>query len=269
MNFSVSNIAWALEDSNQVLNLLQQKGISLIEVAPTIYFPNTDVVEAIDVKKVIDFWSTGGIQISSLQSLFFNKPHLQLFSDDATQKEMRKHLKQIGKIGEWFGAKPLVFGSPKNRLKGALTTSQALSRASNFFEELKLDWDFPNVFVAIEANPPEYGSDFLTNSVESKLFVERLNSPIVKWHLDYGCSELEGPSALECLRLFNDSPSHVHLSEQNLGPLKLSSEKNYVAFLKELKDLNYSGVVTLEVQNLGLDSLSQSLDIYSEVISQV
>jgi hypothetical protein len=48
-------------------------------------------------------------------------------------------------------------------------------------------------------------------------------------------------------------PSHIHISEKNLGPLIKKNLKNYIDFLIALQDCKYNGVVTFEMlphQNL-------------------
>jgi sugar phosphate isomerase/epimerase len=265
MKVSVSNIAWSLEDDEIAAELLNSKNISFIEIAPTIYFPEILAASKEDVMNVRNFWEKRGIRISSLQSLLFNKPELQLFGDDEIQEKLRRHLLKIGQIGEWLGAQPLVFGSPKNRLKGDISARDAKACANNFFRKLFEEWDFSSTFLAIEANPHDYGADFLTNSIESKIFVEELSSQKMKWHLDFGCSEMEGPSAVNCLKVLNDNPAHVHLSERNLAPLKEESKVFYQQFIDQLSVQNYSGFITLEMRNAGINSLETSINMLTEM----
>jgi sugar phosphate isomerase/epimerase len=269
MSFGVSNIAWKIEDLPKVVELLHSHKISNIEIAPTTYFTNLAKVKEIEVKAVRDFWKAEGITITSLQSLLFNKPDLQLFGSDTSQDGLLKHLQIVGQIGEWFGAKVLVFGSPKNRLKNDLSMTSALHQGTKFFEKLFSQWDSSSPYLVIEANPRKYGADFLTNGLDAFEFVKNLHSDKMKWHLDFACCKIEGPPAVECLRITKTTPAHVHLSEVDLGPLERSSMSQYSEFLAELKLMSYAGVVTLEMKDHGLNSLGESIGIFSELIESL
>ena len=73
-----------------------------------------------DIAEYRRSWEDRGLQIVSLQSLLFGRSDLQLFGDDGVRAALADYLRRVIDFGAPLGAHALVFGSPKNRLRGAL-----------------------------------------------------------------------------------------------------------------------------------------------------
>src|SRR5262249_40426902 len=110
-------------------------------------------------------WADRGLEISSLQALLFGRPDLELFG--ATRRQLAEYLYRVIEFGAGLGASALVFGSPKNRLRRSLSSADAVASAAEFFREIGSVAAQQGVVVAIEANPPEYGGDFVTRTSEA------------------------------------------------------------------------------------------------------
>src|SRR5438552_1722928 len=97
---------------------------------------------------------------------------------------MLEYLSKISWLGGQLGAGPLVFGSPKNRIRGDLTFDEALKIAVPFFRSAAGNAQKNGTILCLEPNPPEYGCDFVTNTREALSVVEQVAHPGFRLHLD-------------------------------------------------------------------------------------
>jgi len=114
-----------------------------------------------------------------------------------------------------------------------------------------------------------YGCDFIVNNSEAIEFVNSVNSPNLRWHLDYGCSLLAGENPTLLLMNSKKLPSHIHMSEKNLGPFIKKNLKNYIDFLIALHICKYNGVVTFEMlPHQNLNSFVENIKLIDLMISE-
>jgi sugar phosphate isomerase/epimerase len=266
MRFSVSNIAWSPDRDPEVASILRNSVITGIEIAPSRYFADVGSAPESQFVDLGTYWLNLGFPVTSLQSLLYNRPDLQLFESEDSRVELKSFLLELGKKAALLGAGPLVFGAPKNRNRGHLTNSEATSIAKEFFKSLSEEWPQNSSFLVLEANPEIYGCNFITKSSEAFEFVKTIGSEKLKWHLDLACTELGNESSQELIINSEILPSHIHLSEANLAPLVDSKTPVYRDFLLALKSRGYDGVVTLEMRETdNMDDLKHSIEILNGV----
>lgn len=133
MNLSISNIAWNVEEDNEIKTLLKRLGINGIEIAPTKIWENPLACTSIEIEKYKTYWQSNGIELVAMQSLLFGQNHLKLFSNSESRLEMIEYLTGIISLAGQLGIRSLVFGSPKNRLVGSLTKKEQFEIAIPFF----------------------------------------------------------------------------------------------------------------------------------------
>lgn len=243
MNLSVSNIAWSVDEDLAAYSILRTHQVSHIEVAPTRIRPNWPDITSKAVRDYRDQLETEGFVVSSLQAILFGRPELQLFGDQAA---FRSHLERCAGIAAELGAAAVVFGAPKNRLKGALPTEEALSKAADFFTSVAPAFESSHARLCIEPNPAEYGGDFLTGVAEAAALVSAVNHPSVRLHLDTACLSLSGSDA-HAVRKYAALTSHFHASEPFLAPLSRPS-LDHRSFAEELRSSGYDKFVCLEMR---------------------
>jgi len=117
---AVSNLAWEPDQDDKIAKLLRSEHVTGIEIAPTKWRPRPLEATAADVAAYRRAWDDRGLTIVSLQSLLFGRPDLQLFGDDTVRRAMLDYLRGMVDLAVALGAGVLVFGSPKNRLRGEL-----------------------------------------------------------------------------------------------------------------------------------------------------
>lgn len=246
MKFAVSNIGWSEENDSTVLPLLKEAGVDGIEVAPGRLFANPVSVTVERAKVVAACFTDVGLPIVSMQALLFGRPDLRLFGNANEQNEFRTYLIAIIKLAGALGCGPLVFGSPKNRLKNLLDFDEASIRMSHFLREIGAAANISNTVFCLEANSTKYGCDFMTRLEQAAHVAALTKHPRIGIVADTGnmIMEDELPSAVIAVK---QHMAHFHVSAPNLGPVE-----PHIDYIKQtinhLSDVNYDGILTLEMR---------------------
>lgn len=248
MKLAISNIAWNVEQDEQVRDLLYKKGIRGIEVAPTKIWQFPDRVsyeEAIIYKK---FWDSKEIQIVGAQSLLYNKGELAIF-DPNKEKETIEYLEKMIRLVSWLGGRVLVFGSPKNRRISGYDIRTVYHRSQSIFKELaEFSYELGCVF-CIEPNPPEYGCDFVTNMSQALELVSRIDHPGFRLHLDTSSIFINEEIIEDVMEIYLPFLEHVHISEPFLEKVGDKSDlSKHNAIYRSLRKINYIGWVSIEMK---------------------
>ena len=266
MKYSVSNIAWLPSEDKEVAKHLKNSFISGIEIAPSRYFSNVENASNQDFDALRNYWIKFGFPITSLQSLLFQRPDLQLFGNNLTRQKLANYILNLGMKAAILGAGPMVFGSPKNRDIGNIKLEYAKILACEFFQDLGSKWTDNTSYLVFEANPEIYECNFITRTSEAIKLVESVNSEKFRWHLDLACTEAGNESSVELLLATPTLPSHIHISERNLSPLNISNSELYKNVIETLLIRNYQGVITLEMRRTGsMRDLLDSIKILGDV----
>lgn len=259
MNLAVSNLAWPVERDAEVAAVLRPLGVRGIEVAPTKIWPNPLDVTPDDVAAYRRFWAGHGFEIIAAQSLLFGRPDLTLFESEEARADTHEYLARIIQVCAALGAGPLVFGSPKNRRLGPLTHDEAFRTAVEFFDDLADIAQAEDTCLVLEANPPQYGADFVTTAGEAIDLVSAVNHPHFRLHLDTACMTLAGDDPDEAFRAF-PLLFHFHASAPNLEPPSPADGVDHAAFAKRLRQCGYARWVSLEMRQASPFDLDRFAD---------
>lgn len=219
MRLAISNIAWEPADDAAIAFLLNRAGVDAIDVAHSKYFPDPVVATDQDIERVKAWWSAQGIDITGMQALLFGTSGLNVFGPPDVQDTMLRHLDAVCRIGAGLGATRLVFGSPKNRDRSALTDERTTDVALDFFGRLGNIARARGVLICLEPNPVAYGANFMTNSTQTAQVVRLLDHPAIRMQFDTGALAMNGEDPDSVLADCASLIGHVHASEPNLLPL--------------------------------------------------
>ena len=259
MKLAISNIAWDAAHDHRVAAQMRKRGFSGVEIAPTKYWRQPLAATAAQVESVRSFWRDQGLPIVALQSLLFGSAGLAIFSDAAAQRAMADYLAGIIRLGAQLGAGVLVFGSPKNRLRGGLTPEAADEMAIPFFRELGTIAANEGLCLCIEPNPSAYGCDWITTSDEGLRLVRAVDSPGFGLHLDAAGMTLSGENFSPAIAAATGAIRHFHASAPNLAPVGVDEVVDHAAAAPALRAQNYSGFVSIEMRDAGLPAISAAL----------
>jgi sugar phosphate isomerase/epimerase len=248
MKLAVSNIAWPKEQDAAVADVLKAHGVTGIEVAPTKVWPQPlDATDA-DIDDYRRSWNDRGFEVVAAQALLFGRPDLTLFDSAEVRAKTLDYLRGVVKGCARMGAKALVFGSPKNRRLGNGSPHQARKAAIAFFADLAAAAEEHGTCVVLEANPPQYGADFVTKAAEAIDFVAAVNRPGFRLHLDTACMYLARDPIKPTLETGFPLLRHFHVSDPDLEPPGTAGTIDHRIYAAELTARGYEHWVSLEMK---------------------
>jgi len=246
MRLAVSSIAWPAEADAEAAAVLVAHGVSGVEIPPARVCERPWDPPTGGVAACRRFWEDRGLPIVAMQALLFGHGDLVLFGDAAIRRRLAAHLAAIIDLAAGLGAERLVFGSPKNRLRGGLGAAQAEAVAIPFFRDLGRRAADRGVWLVIEPNPPAYGCDFLVTSRQVIEFVDRVAQDGLGVHLDAGAMTLCGESPREIVAAAGPRWRHVHASEPGLAAVGTGGV-DHAAVAAALRGAGYGGFVSVEM----------------------
>lgn len=248
MKLAISNIAWPLEDTPAVADVMAEFGITGVEIAPTIRWPHPLEAGDEEIKAYRRTWNDRGIEIVAMQALLYGRPDLTLFESREQRRETLAYLRRIMRLGSLLGAGPLVFGSPKNRRVGQQPPAEIEAMAVSFFRaagEAALE---EGVVLCIEPNPVDYGCDFITTAEQGRALVETVGSAGFGLHLDAAGMTLSRDALIPTLERCADRLCHFHISEPFLGPIG-EGAVDHDTLAATLRRLGYSHWTSVEMRH--------------------
>jgi D-psicose/D-tagatose/L-ribulose 3-epimerase len=240
---SVSNIGF---DNYKILDCAQKfrdMGIRGIEIAPTKIWGVIENSKFQKMRTLKRQLNDLGVEVSGIQSLFFGLPDLQIL-DRSFWPKIRRHMLLMFEVSQLLGSEILVFGSPKNRIRGELIQLVADQIATEFFQSLLIDLDSYDLRIALEPNAAEYGADYLTTYSEVVRLEQMIGSDRIGVQIDTGCLELAQINCVEAV--YSRDPIHVHISAPKLvSPvtIRLNFEEINVALAR----IKFDGWTVLEM----------------------
>jgi sugar phosphate isomerase/epimerase len=271
MRLCVSQIAWHGEEDGEAHALLAARGIALVEAAPTrIFAHGLDAVGVEQFRELRERVEAVGLTFHAMQALLFSRAvvpgerarteGLEIFGLEEARRETMRYLMKVIDGAAVLGVKVLVFGSPRHRRRGELTYVQAEAVAAPFFRELGDYAVERGCVIGMEANPPEYGCDWLRGMDEVVEFVARVGSAGCAVHWDCGAVQLRGEDAESLLRRVAPLLCHYHVSAPNL---REPEEDGYPhrGSAEVLRSAGYGGAISLEMARSprGLEGLSEAV----------
>lgn len=246
-SLAISQIAWPPEVEFDMLLVLRSSELNFVEVAPMRTFGNPLIGEENAIRQKSEWYRELGFSIGSFQALLFGAEGVALFEDAESRLRMKKWLISVGRVAGLCGAGPLVFGSPKNRLKGSLSDAQAMEIAVPFFREVGDACAEVDCCMVMEANPEAYGADFCTRLDQAAELVEAVNSPGFRLHVDAGGLALSGEDFVPVVRQAAHLIAHVHASQPHLADW---SEPHAVhhTLAAVLREFEYDRTVAIEMR---------------------
>jgi sugar phosphate isomerase/epimerase len=246
MKLAVSNIGWSADADATIAGRLAEAGAEAIEVAPGRIFEDLARARGADAARAADLWAECGLPVVSMQALLFGQPDLRLFGDLADRRVLLAHLRHVMTLAGELGCGPLVFGSPRNRLKGDRSFAQARDAAVGIFRDIGDIAAGTGTVFCLEANARAYGCDFMTVLDEAIEVVAAVDHPAVRLVVDTGNMALEGeaPGVAAAAVPF---AAHFHMSAPQLAPI--AAHAAFIgAVLSELRRGGYDGVATVEMR---------------------
>lgn len=257
MKLSISNIAWDRIYDDQMYNCLQESGFAGLEIAPSRIFPNGPY----DDLERIHIWSeklreTYGLSVSSMQSVWYGRRE-RLFGSREERNLLVSYTKKAVMSAQAAGCSHIVFGCPRNRMT---YYEGDWDKGAAFFRELGEYAAEHHVIIGMEANPPIYGTNYITGTESAFELVNQVNSAGFQLTLDTG-TILWNNESLQMISGRTDKIHHVHISEPYLKIIRNRKMHRELRLVLEKDD--YSGFISVEMAKQ--DSLQQIRNVLAYV----
>jgi sugar phosphate isomerase/epimerase len=253
MKLAISNLAWEKKDNHKLIKYLKTQNISFLEYSPYKLFLFHKTFQ-----EIIKFYKKKKIKLYSMQSVFFNEKNYFIFGNNFERELFFNKLKNKINLASRLGTKIIVFGSPITRKVFNLTKSQQYRIAYNLFKKIATLCKKKKIIFCFEANPKIYGCEFINTTKEAFKFVKIINNEYFKINLDLGTIIYNKENYNEFIRKNVKYIGHVQLSVPGLSSLKKYYYKIY-KFLKTLKILKYSEVISIEMLNLNFNLIKKDI----------
>ncbi len=247
MNLSFSHIAWDPAKEMDFLDHLRKENVVFVEVAPRRAFGDPLVATQSEVEDKVSAYAARQITVRSFQALLFGADDVELFGHAEQRERLKTQLIAVGRVAGWAGVGPMVFGSPKNRLKRELTHRQAMESAAHFFREVGDACAEAGSCLVMEANPEAYGADFCTHLADAAELVAMVDSPGFGLHVDAGGLSLGQENFEPVIHQAAHLIRHVHASQPMLVDFA-EVDAVHARLALALKEVGYQELVAIEMR---------------------
>lgn len=257
---AVSNIAWSYRNRLDAYAILHEHGFGGLEIAPGLLFAeeaNPFTPSAAGVSARLAELDRAGLRLVSMQSLLFGVDGAEVFGPPAAVERLNDGLTQAILLAGRLGIPNLVFGSPRQRIvPPGVGLDDQIERMRAVLRPLGDLAAANGTVLAMEPNPAEYGTNFMTDFPSTLDMVQAVAHPAVTLNFDLGALHMTG--ALDKIDAYvaASAPhlSHVHLSAPFLGPAPASVEEA-ASVLESLAGIGYAGAVSIEMKAVADDEL--------------
>ena len=136
---------------------------------------------------------TAGFGSCRSSRCYLGVPICNCSATDGVRAALADYLRRVIDFGAALGARALVFGSPKNRVCAARSTCATRTRSPRrSFASSASTRRLGRVAFCIEANPPEYGCDFVTTTAEAVDLCAMVDHPGIRVNADLGGMTMAG-----------------------------------------------------------------------------
>ena len=261
---AISNLAWSPQEDTDALTYVANSGISSLEISPFRTTADLTVISPAFAKTYARQISLYKLQIIALQALLFRFPNLLIFQDKENREQTFAHLCHVIEFAHAVGAKSLIFGSPKNKIRGKMKYAEAFAIAVDFFGRIAAVAAKNSVTFCIEPTPSVYGTDFLRDTKESIALISAVDNEALKLNVDLGALQLNKEDLQEILPNNLPHVGYIHISEPYLKPI----HRDY-AFHEGAAQIiltsGYSGTVSIEMLPQPLQDIKKTLSFVTAV----
>jgi D-psicose/D-tagatose/L-ribulose 3-epimerase len=257
MRLSVSNLAFSNGFDESFYEALANHDYKFVDIAPTKLWPNWEYTDpgASHIRAMLNNYE---IQAAGMQSIFYGKEELNIFSQGARWEACNDHLSRVAKIAEKLGVRAVVFGSPKSRDPGNLVANQARDIAASKLTEIANLFRDHGATLCLEPISKSLGGRFLTTTLETANFVRLVDHDGLKLNLDTAALHTENCDLYQAIDCHSDIIGHAHASEPSLSNFS-NPKVDHVAAGRAFADIGYKHTIAIEMLAVAEDEYTNLL----------
>jgi sugar phosphate isomerase/epimerase len=247
MKYAICNETFEGWDHARVCGRVAEMGYTGLEMAPfTLAQRITDVTAArrAELRRTAE---TAGVRIIGLHWLLAKTEGFHLTSaDQAVRARTGDYLAELARAAADLGGDILVLGSPLQRnVPDGTTRDQAEGFAADTLSRCLAALEQGKVYLCLEPLTPAE-TNFMNTAADGVSLIRRLGHPFVKLHLDVKAMSAEAAPTPDVIRANREHMFHFHANDPNRrGPG--FGDTDFKPIFKALKDVNYTGWVSVEV----------------------
>lgn len=246
MKLAVSNIAWEPAEMPAHLALLKRLGCDGVELAPSAIWAEPIDASAAERAALRRSIAAEGLELVGFHALFYTRPDLQLFADEASRRAWVGYLNALSALCGELGGKVLIVGSPKNRVRHGRGEEDCLAWAADAFRDAAVAAAASRVTVCIEPLPAKE-TEFIVSSDEGAALVARVGHPGFGLHLDAKAMFEQGEDIPAAIARHGRSARHFHVGDPGLAPPH-STGFDHEPVGRALRESGYDGYVSIEMR---------------------
>lgn len=247
MRYAICNETFEGWEHARICKTAAELGYTGLEIAPFTLAPRITDVTAAQRAKLRAEAEAAGLRIIGLHWLLAKTEGLQLTSSDASiRQRTAEYLVELARACRDMGGDLMVFGSPmQRRIPTGATRQQAVDYAVDCFQRAKSGIADTGVRLCLEPLAPTE-ADFIQTAAEGCEILDRINHPAFVLHLDVKAMSSEAIPIPELIHTHAARLGHFHANDANRrGPG--FGAVDFVPIFRALKDVKYSGWVSVEV----------------------
>jgi sugar phosphate isomerase/epimerase len=247
LNYAICNETFEGWDHARVCARAAELGYTGLELAPFTLAPRITDVSAPRRAELRKQAEAAGVKIIGLHWLLAKTEGFHLTSADAaTRRRTGEYLAELARAAADMGGDILVLGSPAQRnLPADMTPEQGQANALDTLRHCLPVLERTGVYLCLEPLTPAE-TNFMTRAAHAVALAQELAHPFVKLHLDVKAMSAEAAPAPDVIRANRQFLHHFHANDANRrGPGFGSTD--FKPIFRALKDVNYSGWVSVEV----------------------
>ena len=253
MKLSISNIAWKKEENTKISSLLKDFNIKYIDIAPLLVVDTLEKYTQKEIKNCFDCFYRNNIKALGMQSIFYEIKDIKIFLNNNSVLFLN-YFKKVVKFAKLMKIQRIVFGCPSQRHIFPETKNRDVFL---FFKEITKICKKNKIYLCLEPNAKEYGSNFINTTRDAFEYVKRLDSKYAKINLDTSSAILNNNNPSLMFHTFKSHIGHIHLSKPMLKPIDS----------KFMDHKDFSGILKKEKYNLGIsiEMLTEKYNVESEI----
>jgi len=247
MRFGICNETWQGWEFARTCGEIAAAGYEGVEIAPFTLNDDPRKLSEADAAATGKVAQAAGLEVIGLHWLLVKPPGMHLTTSDSSVRraaiDFAKHLAQLCAA---MGGSIMVWGSPKQRnIAPGDSRDDAEERAADAMREISQTAGPLGITIAMEPLSPAE-TNFLTSAAETVRFIELVNHPACRLHLDVKAMSSESKPISQIIAESKSHLAHFHANDPNLrGPG--FGDVRFEPIAQALRDAGYDGYVSVEV----------------------
>jgi len=251
---------WTMEE---IFNFAAKTGYEAVELASYSFCNSITEVSASERQQMRAWADAAPVEIAGIHALFTPIPNMQpLYScpdwlqlnsaDSGIRERTKDYLKELIRFVGEMGGKNVVLGSAKSRsIPEEIPYDEGWKIARDTLRDAAEYCTHYDVVLSLE---PIHSSltNFINTPDEAMKMVRDVDHPNLRWMLDCFAAYNQGVDVPKAIRDHGKYLVHVHMNDENKS-WPGTGKVDFPPIARALKDVGYSGYLSLEVMDLNPD----------------